>query len=153
MRFSSVPASGLEPNVGRDETATVPEVSGLCRTAGSKRFAEILDDEAGRAECPDQVFPPMQVFDGSLFSVGSVGHFRQRALVVVFDGNHVPILSISVRDLQAGRLLVLTHVESTITEHACDLVEDRGQGGDVTGADRLVDDVEGLVSQGRQIVH
>ena len=153
MRFGSVPASGLEPNVGGDETAAVPEVSGLRRTTGPKRFAEILDDEAGRAECSDQVFPPMQIFDGSLFSIGSVGHFRQRAFVVVFDGNHVPIPSISVRNLKAGWLLVLTHVESTITEHACDLIEDRGKGGDVAGADRLVDDVEGLVSQGRKIVH
>ena len=90
-----------------------------------KRCAEIFDDEGGRAERPDQVFPPMQVFDGSLFPIGSVGHFRQRAFVVVFHGNHVPIPSISVRDLQTGRLLVLTHVESTIAEHACDLGEDR----------------------------
>ena len=80
MRFGSVPASGLEPNVGGDETAAVPEVSGLRRTTGPKRFAEILDDEAGRAACSDQVFPPMQMFDGSLFSIGSVGHFRQRDL-------------------------------------------------------------------------
>ena len=153
VSFGSVPASGLEPDVGRNEAATVPEVPGLCRTTGPKRFAEILDDEAGRAECPDQVLPPMQIFDGSLLAIGLVGHFGQWAFVVVLDGDHVPVASISVRDLQAGRLLVLTHVESAIAEHACDLGENRVERGDIAGADRLVDDVEGLIPQGREIVH
>ena len=74
----------------------MPEVTRLGRAAGSKRLAEILDDEAGRTERPDQVFPSMQVFDGPLLALGLVGHFRQRTFVVVLDGDHVSVASISM---------------------------------------------------------
>jgi hypothetical protein len=125
----------------------------LCGPIGSERFAEVFDNEAGLAESSDEVFPPVQELDGSLFAVGLIGHFRQRPFVVVLDPDDISIASVAVRDLEAGGLFVLTDVKPVVSKDTSDLSKHRFQRGDIAGADGLMNDIEGFVSERREVIH
>ena len=95
----------------------------------------------------------MEKLDGTLLSIGPVGDFRKRSVVVVLEADDVPVAAIAMCDLQAARLFVLADIQAAIAEHTSNLSKDRFDGCDVAGADRLMHDIKRLFVQRREVVH
>ena len=86
-------------------------------------------------------------------AIRRVPHRGERPFVVIPHSQHVPVVRVAFHNLQTARLLVLADVQPPVPQHPCHLAIHRADVGDVTGADRLMDNVERLIGQSAQVVH
>ncbi len=129
------------------------DLAGSRRDVGSEWLDKVFDCKSSPAQAAHQLAPGMQELDCPAFPVRAIGHLWQRPLVIEFDSQNISIFGVSMRDLQACWLFVLTDVQSARSKDPGHLAIDGAKVRHIAGADRLMDDVETRRFERRQIIH
>lgn len=73
--------------------------------------------------------------------------------MIVLNANHKLVTLVSMTDLQAHRLFVLTDVDPVIANHPCHFGIYGLEAWNVAGTDRLMDDVKRFIPEHAQVIH
>ena len=105
-------ASRFDPHVGGNVAAAMPERADGGLIIGVQRFDQIFNRKPRPAHAAQQGFPAVQEFERAGLAVRTADDFGQRAGTVIGFGQKVTGGRRLGRRLQAGRLFVLTDIES-----------------------------------------